>query len=344
MPSKQRSSRDRPPFLPLVRVGLVLAAFSLGAVGCGADDDPDTGDATTEAAAPDLTALPLGDDKFSGAPKRGFLYLCSEPVDAGVGPTTNGPWIDQQAGTWNADEKIVVPGQVDWPSQFELGEGGEVRGVSGNDLPDHPTGEFPVPTNSEAYNYDPNPNEISEQEIALDLPINPTEAAEPSCMGGESGVLLTGAALFNGFDANGNDAVAHEVQDRCQGHPQISGVYHYHSQSECVDDNEPGQGHSPLIGYALDGFGIYGHHGEDGEVLANKDLDECHGHRHEIDWDGETIELYHYHATYEYPYTASCFRGEPAQQQVIPGEMPAGGGGADPEDAQAPPGGGPPPQ
>ena len=117
---------------------------------------------------------------------------------------------------------------------------------------------------------------------------------------------------------------------------------HYHSQSECIDDNEPGQGHSPLIGYALDGFGIYGHHGEQGETLTNDDLDECHGHTHEIEWDGETASMYHYHATWD-PYTVSRFRGEPAQMQVIPNEMPTGGGGAHPVDAVGPPGGAPPP-
>jgi YHYH protein len=56
-------------------------------------------------------------------------------------------------------------------------------------------------------------------------------------------------------------------------------------------------------------LGIFGHYGDDGEVLTNDDLDECHGHTHEIEWDGATLEMYHYHATYEFPYTVGCFRG-----------------------------------
>ena len=46
--------------------------------------------------------------------------------------------------------------------------------------------------------------------------------------------------------------------------------------------------HSGLQGYAYDGFGIFGVYGEDGELLSTADLDECHGHTHEIEWDGET--------------------------------------------------------
>jgi hypothetical protein len=96
--------------------------------------------------------------------------------------------------------------------------------------------------------------------------------------------------------------------------------------SPCFDqgaDNE----HSPLGGYLIDGFGIFGPRGEDGVVLRNKELDECHGHTHEIDWDGETVEMYHYHFTFEYPYTVGCFHGEAVD---VFGEIGAGPAGAPP--------------
>lgn len=67
-----------------------------------------------------------------------------------------------------------------------------------------------------------------------------------------------------------------------------------------------------LVGYALDGFGIYGQHGEGGRTLTNGDLDACHGHTHTVIWDGEAREIYHYHLTDEYPYTLGCFRGTPS--------------------------------
>ena len=90
----------------------------------------------------------------------------------------------------------------------------------------------------------------------------------------------------------------------------MRGAYHYHSLTPCIEDES--EGHSDLVGYAMDGFGIYGPRGEDGETLTNADLDECHGHTHEIEWDGEALDMYHYHATWEYPYTLGCYVGTQA--------------------------------
>jgi hypothetical protein len=129
-------------------------------------------------------------------------------------------------------------------------------------------------------------------------------------------VLLTGSALFNALDAAGRDAVAHETQDACRGHPEMSGRYHYHSITPCLDEGDTG--HAEPVGYAFDGFGIYGHVGVDGAVLTDADLDECHGHVHPIEWDGQPIEIYHYHATWEYPYTLGCFRGTPLPSRGNP--------------------------
>jgi hypothetical protein len=65
------------------------------------------------------------------------------------------------------------------------------------------------------------------------------------------------------------------------------------------------------VGYARDGFGIYGNQGVNGVALTNADLDVCHGHTHAITVNGATVTQYHYHATKEYPYTLGCFRGTP---------------------------------
>jgi hypothetical protein len=162
-------------------------------------------------------------------------------------------------------------------------------------------GDFPVPEDSEAYQYDRNPNEISEQDYTLELAKDPEAAASASCLSlGAIGVLLDGSYSFNALDDPGRDAGAHEIQDGCDGHPETSGASLYHSLSNCIEDPE-GHGHSDLVGYAIDGFGLFGHHGEDGETLSNADLDECYGHTHEIEWDGNQTEMYHYHATFEYP-------------------------------------------
>jgi hypothetical protein len=263
----------------------------------------------------DLTRLPIGDGKVSTSAVVGSVWSCSTTFPGG-GPAGNGPWI-RGDGTFDLTAKAVVDGAVSWPSQLTISLQGGTRVLSGNYLPTHPTGQYPIAATDDAYLYDRNPNSIAAQTFSLTLPALPGLAAQPRCLpGGSIGVLLTGSPFFNALDAAGRDAVAHELQDACQGHPEQRGTYHYHMFSACADDS--GSGHSPLAGYAFDGFGIYSHRGENGQVLTNADLDACHGHTHAITWDGQTIELYHYHATWEYPYTMGCYRGSGQSATVTP--------------------------
>ncbi len=66
--------------------------------------------------------------------------------------------------------------------------------------------------------------------------------------------MITGVALFNAFDAGDRDAGAWEVQDGCEGHPQMSGEYHYHTLRAASTTCRV----STVIGFALDGFPITG--------------------------------------------------------------------------------------
>jgi hypothetical protein len=305
-----------------------LAFSALAFAGCGGNDDEDAGttaDTGTEfedvsldrgetvipgqnVGDVDLTSLPLGDDNVSDEPGVGDLYLCPEFPVGDEGPTIDGPWI--KGRTYDLESKAFVSGDVKWPEAvFDTGlEGTSDRRLRGNNLPtDHTTGVFPVTEDDpEAFEYDPNPNPIEPSDYQITVPANPEPAEEPQCVGGESGFLLSGVVLNSPVDAAGRDAVAHEVQDHCFGHPNPTG-YHYHSLSPCIPDR--GTAHSRLVGYALDGFGIFGFRGPGGEVMTNRDLDACHGHNHEIQWDGERREMYHYHATWEFPYVVGCFKG-----------------------------------
>ncbi len=292
----------------------------------------------------DLTRLEVGDGKYSASPQAGYVYSCMTAFNGG-GASGTGNWMNGD-GTWDATKKAVVDGSVIWPGSFSISIQGDQRVFTGNDLPNHPTGNFPVDPSDDAYAVDRNPNTIQEQTISLILPVNPTASAQPNCVGGEVGIMLSGVVIFSAFDAEGRDAVAHEVQDNCDGHPQVSGFYHYHSLSDCIVDTAT-SGHSSLVGYAFDGYGIYGYYGEDGAEVENEDLDECHGHTHMIEWDGQMVEMYHYHATHEFPYVVGCFHGEPSVRALSAGEgqgqqaqppasgQPAQGGG--PANGQQPP-------
>ena len=279
----------------------------------------------------DLTRLPLGDGNYSTTTlQMGSVFTCMTYNKTAVGAFQEGPWFNGD-GTFDLTTKAIVDGEVAWNHEFIIALNSNSRDFTTNDLPNHTTGIYPIASSDDAYQYDRNPNAIAEQTITFSLPANPTIATAPDCLGSEIGILLSGTVLFNAFDAGGRDAVAHETQDNCQGHPQVSGVYHYHSLTNCLDDE--GTGHSALMGYAWDGFGIYGVHGEAGKVLTNEDLDECHGHSHVIDWDGQKVDMYHYHATYEFPYTLGCFKGTPTRFRIGgggegQGNPPIGGQGA----------------
>ncbi len=261
----------------------------------------------------DPTALPIGTSHVTTTdPAADNLYVCDGGTANAPGAFAVGPWIDEAAGTWDKTKKISVQGDVDWPmAQYSETVTGDSRTIQSNGLPvGSVTGVFPIAADDPAYDYDRNPNSIAESAISVTLPVSPTIAANPSCLPkGTIGVLKNGAALFAPIDAGNRDAVAYEVQDVCDGHPQQESTYHYHDIPSCIQDAATGS--STVVGFAYDGFPIVVERDAAGNLPTNSDLDECHGRSSPINLDGVVVELYHYSATLEFPYFIGCYRGEP---------------------------------
>jgi hypothetical protein len=256
-----------------------------------------------------LTALPLGDGK-TGKITVGYIDSCQTSFNGGGGAQHAGPWIT--GSTWNSTTKVAVQGSVSWPNaSYSATVSGSSRIIHTNDLPvGYTTGVFPIASSDPAHAYDGNPNHIGAQSINWTLPANPTAAATPNCVGmGPIGVLIDGVLFFNGLDAAGRDAAAHEVQDSCGGHPEQSSEYHYHEISPCILKTATGS--STLVGYAIDGYSIYVERDASGNLLTDANLDACHGRTSVITWDGKQVSMYHYDATAEYPYTVGCYHGTP---------------------------------
>jgi hypothetical protein len=186
--------------------------------------------------------------------------------------------------------------------------------------PNHPTADFP---NSG------NPNTIRVQDFTFRLPLEPRRAASITRLPmGPIGVALNGVVFFNPFEQGGMNAVAGYSEvwlDSCCGHPQQTGVYHYHKYPTCVKSPFPDDGkrHSPVIGFAFDGFPIHGPYEAEG-VMA-KDLkgagalDVCNGHE-------DPDRGYHYHVTPgRFPYVIGGYRGRP-EPANNPGLRRAGDG------------------
>jgi hypothetical protein len=313
--------KRRSIWLGFVAIVLIIALHRFGWVNSATATKP-TPLVLSQANSLDLTRLPLGDGKLSSKPRSGWIWACRIDPNAG-GAFRKGPWIKTD-GTYDFTAKTVVDGAVTWNHRFKMSRQDNKRIFTTNDLPNHPTGIYPIARTDDAFLYDRNPNRIAKQNMHVELPAHPKLADRPTCTPGAVGILLSGTVLFNALDAPGRDAVAHEAQDACQGHPQGSGVYHYHSLTTCLPDQRTKDGHSSLVGYSLDGFGIYGRSGEGGQMLASSNLDVCHGHTHPISWDGKQVSMYHYHATWDFPYTVGCMRGTYQMKDAIAisGPMP----------------------
>jgi hypothetical protein len=258
--------------------------------------------------------IPLGDGNVSSSPKVGYEDSCETSFPSTGGAQAVGPWINTTARTWDSETKVAVIGNVSGPQAFyNVTVAGDDRTITGNDLPiDHTSGTFPISSSDPAYQYDRNPNHISPQTVRLVLPTTPTLATTPSCLPlGPVGILDDGVYLYDALDGEGRDAGAHEVLDGCQGHPDANDVYHHHEVPSCILAQATGNSSSTLVGYALDGFGIYVERDSNGNLLTNANLDACHGRTSVVMWDGKLTGMYHYDATLEYPYTIGCFMGSP---------------------------------
>jgi len=92
--------------------------------------------------------------------------------------------------------------------------------------------------------------------------------------------------------------------DSCNEHAGRGFDIHYHADPVCMY-NDTRKGHSQLIGWAADGFPLFGKYNSSHE--EPDDLDRCNGHFEDVDGDGSPD--YHYHVSPRFPYTIACWRG-----------------------------------
>jgi hypothetical protein len=191
--------------------------------------------------------------------------------------------------------------------------------IKTKDLPDHKSAYYPT-LNAlyEAYTgttfsgvvFNKNPNSILEQSSTIKIPVNPqVNAAHPATPLGAIGISLNGVVFFNQY-AGPSQPLSGEIVsfDKYYGHPQQTGVYHYHVEPLYLTTVKTTK--SALLGFLLDGFPVYGPQEEDGTVVANSILDAYHGHSHKtVDYP---TGIYHYHFTNDAPYlNGNGFYGTP---------------------------------
>jgi hypothetical protein len=189
---------------------------------------------------------------------------------------------------------------------------GDFMVIESSNVPNHPSPYFSRGDDRyEAYNgpngsFRLNPNSIGSQSFVYRIPLNPAEASNKRSTNlGSIGIAINGVALFNQYAGPNNQPLTNEIDsfDQFNGHPQNTGVYHYHIEPLYLTGLE---GKDGLIGVLLDGFPVYGPI-ENGVAVTNTELDEYHGHFHATEEFPDGI--YHYHFTDTDPYLigGGCF-------------------------------------
>ena len=144
------------------------------------------------------------------------------------------------------------------------------------------------------------------------IPLTPEIAVNPvSAVDGPIGVAVNGVPLFNpckqGGCQNGDTKALGEL-DICNGHAGRADDYHYHAAPTCLMATKPDSyWNTHPIGWALDGYGIFGFNNSDGQV-ANRDS-ICGGNTSSVN---NAPAGYSYHVTSVSPYILSCFKGVPS--------------------------------
>lgn len=263
-----------------------------------------------------------------------FLAACStDPGNTDSSDTAAGGATDSSSlGTCGGEVDDSVPEPfASWFLCSDLTvDGGSLKSHS-TSLPPHPSPYYD-PDNALWVEFDEqggdrfqNPNELSEQDMNLTIPLEPIakgitittamvdEQAGTSTeeyRGRFQGLGLDGTALFTGVAAPG-DAISEEERtfDQYEGHPTNESVYHHHGANPSAlmvlehlgetTSTTPGSGTVEMFGIMCDGTVVLGCNELDGIAVSASVLDAQGGHVGDIDSpDGESWfeDRYHVHA------------------------------------------------
>ncbi len=160
-------------------------------------------------------------------------------------------------------------------------------------MPDNFTSCVPHPTPS-CTHVEPVSMAIQTSSLDFTIPAMPQKLTETfSLPFGAMGVIISGSTVYNPYEGDGKTVAMNAnftipnqkgqpvaFMDSCNGHPSPhpAGQYHYHGLPSCVTaqvDQKDGPSH--IIGYAFDGFPVYGDRDISGQPVKPESLDECNG-------------------------------------------------------------------
>jgi hypothetical protein len=174
-------------------------------------------------------------------------------VEAGTEPPELSVWLRNTTNATGYNGIAADVQQVRYSDNYVY--------VSSTGVPSYSIGPWPG-----------NPNTAGNQSYVFKIPRHPAQNTntKTSTPLGSIGVWKNGVVMFNALDAMSyqNQNVWHQNAvvvegpsfDACLGHPQQTGAYHHHQNPRCLYTSNAAQ-HSELLGYAFDGFPVYGPYG-----------------------------------------------------------------------------------
>ncbi len=162
---------------------------------------------------------------------------------------------------------------------------------------------------------------------AAPVPLQPSLGSSPLTRDAALGVAVNGVPIYDytgGGEMSQADLAHHQAQhdtlltkqlDVCGGHAGRGDDYHYHVKPTCMIEQMENAGDDAVIGWAFDGFPIYGDNNPDGSSIPEGALDVCNG-------QPDDIFGYRYHTSQEAPYIVQCLMGELPNAGALPRVRP----------------------
>ena len=162
---------------------------------------------------------------------------------------------------------------------------------------------------------------------AAPIVLNPTLGSTPQSRDAALGVAVNGVPIYDytgGGEMSEADLYHHQTRhdtiltqqlDICGGHAGRGDDYHYHTSPTCMIEQMENASDAAIIGWAFDGFPIYGNNNPDGTAIGQNDLDVCNGQP-----DAEFG--YRYHTSNDAPYIIQCLMGDVPNINNLPRVAP----------------------
>jgi len=214
---------------------------------------------------------------------------------------------------------------------------GDTAIVKSNTYPDHELMTDIVATNEQV---------AAPAIYAAPVRLSPLLGVKPQTRDAALGIAVNGVPIYDytgGGEMTQADLQHHQTRhdtfltrqlDICGGHAGRADDYHYHMKPDCMINQMKNAGDDAIIGWAFDGFPIYGDNNPDGSPIEDAVLDVCNG-------QADSVFGYRYHTSDSARYIVQCLMGEIDSFDTLPRVRPmkSVNGGPGPKSGRPPAGG-----